>query len=235
MQEKKFMKTFRISKIIQLCVLCVIELVFFLILLRNPSLSRQLYRSQPLFALCAAVWVLMLFHFLCLIHDFLKLRSLTKETHALNQIAYLDSLTGIPNRSGLDTLFRVYSSPESIKDIGCCLMTIDNLSSVNDTVGRAAGDTLICDFCSLLEEAGESIGTVGRNSGNEFLFVMDNCTSDSMEQFLNLLTQKTEAYNQTHPLAPISLRHAYILNSEAHADSLSLLLVATYNKLYAAV
>ena len=64
MQEKKFVKSFRIAKIIQFCILLMIEIVFFIILLSHPSLSKTVYNNRPLFMLCSVIWVLMILHLL---------------------------------------------------------------------------------------------------------------------------------------------------------------------------
>lgn len=232
MQEKKFVKGFRSAKIIQFGILLFIEIAFFLILLCNPSMSKLIYSNQPLFLLCATVWILMIFHLICLIYDFIKLRFFAQESHELNKAAYLDDLTGIPNRHGLDVIFNTYDTPESMQSIGCYMITIDNLISVNEAFGRQTGNAIIKDFCSILERVGDTFGIVGRNGGNEFLCILNNCTPDTLKQFTDSMDAETDAYNSEHPQTPIRLRSAYILNSEAQIDAFPELLIATYNKLY---
>ena len=232
MYEKKFVKLFRIAKVVQLSVLLVIEAFFFLILMRNPSISKMIYSSKPIFLLCATIWVLMIFYFICLIYDFFKLRSFAQESHALNKEAYLDDLTGIPNRHGLDVLFRTYDTPESMQTIGCYMITIDNLMTINDSLGRQTGDAMIQSFCSILEKVGDSFGIVGRNGGNEFMCVINQCTDETISQFADSINAEVEAYNLEHARSPIHLRSAYVLNSKAQISSFPELLVATYNKLY---
>lgn len=232
MQGKKFVKSFRLAKIIQFGILLAIEIVFFLILLCNPSVTRALYSNLPLFLLCAIVWILMIFQLICLIYDFCKLRSFALESHELNKVAYLDELTGIPNRHGLDVIFRTYDTPQSMDHVGCCMITIDNLTEINERLGRQTGDDLIHAFGSILEKAGDAFGTVGRNGGNDFLCIINQCTAETLKQFDDALTAGTDAYNREHPDTPIRLRSASIMNSEAHITAFPELLIATYNKLY---
>lgn len=232
MQEKKFVKGFRSAKIIQFAILLFIEIVFFLILFCNPSMSKLIYSNQPLFFLCAMVWILMIFHLICLIYDFIKLRSFAQESHALNKAAYLDNLTGIPNRHGLDVILRTYDTPESMQSIGCYMATIDNLTSVNEAFGRQTGNAMIQDFCSILERVGDTFGIVGRNGGNDFLCILNNCTCDTVKQFTDSMNAEIEAYNSEHPQTLIRLRSTCILNSEAQIAAFPELLIATYNKLY---
>lgn len=233
METKNFVKRFRTAKIAQFLILLLIEIVFFLILLAHPSMTRELYGNRPLFFLCALVWVLVIFQLLCLLHDAFQLRTLAKEGHTLRRLAYLDGLTGIPNRHGLDTIFRTYDTPQSMAEIGCCMLTIENLPEINERLGRLPGDAMIQDFCSILEKVGDSFGIVGRNGGNVFLAVMDKCDADTIRRFSAALQEELDHYNQKHEQTPLSVRSAYVLNSEAKLDTFPRLLTATYSRLYA--
>lgn len=75
MRERKSINSFRNAKIIQLCLLSIIDITFFIILLTNESLARQIYSNKTLFTLCAVAWVLILFNAAWLLYDFYKLRS----------------------------------------------------------------------------------------------------------------------------------------------------------------
>ena len=231
MKEKKFVTVFRTAKIVQLIVLLVLEAVFVIILLTNPAMGRRIYEDRPLYLMCAITWILMILALLFLFYDFFKLRSFAQESHALNREAFLDHLTGIPNRHGLDVIFRTYATPESMANVGCYMVTIDNLTAINQSDSRKAGDRLIQDFCSILESVGDDFGIVGRNGGNEFLVVIDNCDQETMERFTGNLKERISAYNQEHERFPIHLRSTYILNSAKKAAAFTQLLTATYNQL----
>ena len=232
MQEQPFFKTFRILKIVQFCILVGIELTFFLILILNPSLGKNIYSNQALFILCITTWIMMIFNLLCMFIDFWKLRSFALNSHALSQAAYLDNLTGIPNRHSLDIVFRTYTTPESMVGIGCAMFSISNLKDINERMGHASGDSMIQNFCSIFEEVGDSFGFVGRNGGNEFIAVISNCDHDIMRRFLSALQQRISSYNKEHSSQPIELISAYTLNAEENAKVFTQLLTVTYNKLY---
>lgn len=232
MQEQRFVKVFRTAKIIQLCLLMGIELTFFLILTYNTDLSRQIYASKPLFTLCAITWIMMLFNLLCLLYDFAKLRSFASESHALKKAAYLDNLTGIPNRYSLDVFSQNYTSIESLAGLGCAMYTIDNLKEINDSLGHQTGDSIIRDFCILLEETGDSFGFIGRNSGNQFIALFDNCNVDVMNRFSDTLDRRVSIYNADHPQTPIRLKSAVTICAEEPVQTFTQLLTLTYNKLY---
>lgn len=228
MQKKEFITFFRGIKVIQLCVLLVIEAVILGIFIANPSLTRRIHDDPPLYQLCVAAGVMMIFALLCLLYDFIKLRFFAK----LKREALLDGLTGIPNRHGLDVIFQTYTSPESMANVGCYMVTIENLTSINQTGNRRAGDRVIQDFCSILTSVGDSFGTVGRNSGNDFLVVIDNCGREKMESFHGMLQARIADYNRNHEHFPIRIKSTYILNSEEGAEAFSQLLIATYGRLH---
>lgn len=226
-----FSKTFRNMKIIQMILLLVMQIFYVLLLLFYTELRELVLASPALMVVCFTIWGFFLFSLAFLFYDFSKLRLLAKETHMLSQLAYLDSLTGIPNRYSLDLIFRIFRTPESVQSIGCMVIKITNLKTINGTFGHETGDRLIQDFCSIFEEVGDEFGYLGRNGGNEFVIVIENCSSEKEQDFLKFLNHKLDLYNQKHPDTPICITVASILNREAHADSLKDLLTLTYAKL----
>lgn len=232
MQEKKFVTTFRKLKTIQLIAFLLIEVIFVLILIMEPSLGVNTFRNRALFSLCAVTWILVLFSLISLINDFRTLRSFAQECHDLEKEAYLDTMTGLPSRHGLDLIFRTYDTPESAANLGCYMVTINSLSEINETIGRASGDNAIYDFCNIFEKVGDAYGIVGRNGGNEFLAVLNNCTDEIMHDFINRLDAEITSYNERHKHAPLKLTGTYVLNSEEHFTVFPQLLTATYNKLH---
>ena len=232
-QKKKFVKTFRNTKTVQLVLLLLLEATYVLVLTLNPALGTKLFEDRTLFILCTLSWILALFNLIWLLYDFYKLRTFAEESHALNRAAFLDHLTGIPNRHGLDVVFETYDSPESLAHVACYMVTITNLKEINQTMGHVVGDQMLKDFSGILESVGDTFGVVGRNGGNEFLMIVNHGSHDTMEYFIESLAQQLKEYNEEHSNAPIQIKYAYILNEEAHAEYFSTLLTETYNKLHA--
>ena len=66
----------------------------------------------------------------------------------LEQKAYTDAHTGLPNKDACELLL---NTPEKVKESTACMMfDLNNLKIVNDTMGHSAGDRLIMDFAQLL-------------------------------------------------------------------------------------
>ncbi len=231
MEEKKFVKIFRTAKIVQLCTLLAIELTFFLVLTYNPNLTRQIYSSKPLFTLCTITWVLMVFGFLSLLYDFFKLRTFAIESHELKKTAYLDSLTGIPNRQSLDALIRTYNTSDSLAHIGCIIFTLSNLGVLNESLGYTVGDSALLDFSNILDQTAECYGFTGRNGGNEFVVIINDCRLQIIQDFMAALQDKIQEYNEAHQNAPLEFSSSYSLNEDEKATNISQLLAITYKKL----
>ena len=220
------------AKLVQLICLIVIELLFITILILNQELRARIYSDETLFFLCLTAWVLALFSLGWLIYDFFKLRTIAMESHVLNQTAYLDKLTGVPNRHSLDTVFQTYTTAESLQHTCCVMLTISNLKELNEQHGRKAGDKILQDFCNIFEEVGDTFGFVGRNGGNEFVAVINNCDHETVKRFLGILANRISLYDEGHPDTPIRTRSAYTLYDESKVTAFTQLLTVTYNKLH---
>lgn len=231
MTDNTAIQSFRKRKIIQLILFAVLEAAFFIVLITNEDLRSNVFTDGALFTLCLITWLLFILILASLLHDIYELRDFSTTSHELQQLAYLDKKTGIPNRYSLDLIFKSYSTKESLQDVGCCLFAIDNLNIINETAGREAGDRVIQNFCTILEETGDKYGFVGRNGGNEFVMVINNCTTELMDRFYETLDNRLYLYNEENSQTPIQIKRAYTLNSEEQHTSFSSLLTATYTKL----
>ncbi|MDY7573250.1 EAL domain-containing protein [Actimicrobium sp. CCI2.3] len=99
--------------------------------------------------------------------------NITKGKHAQKHLAYLahyDSLTGLPNRVLFyDRLKRVLLQAErSNWIVGVMFIDLDHFKSVNDTLGHAAGDTLLQQASRRIVDSLRANDTVGRLGGDEF-------------------------------------------------------------------
>ena len=167
-----------------------------------------------------------------LVFDFNFLRSIDKESHDLAKLAYLDNLTGIPNRYSCDLVLDQYDTPESVKNISCVLMEISNIHDVNEKYGRKGGDRVMRDFSRILEGIGDEYGFIGRNGGNEFICVINDSTRERLHEFLNKTEDAIKEYNVEHEDAPIVIRSASVHNPDAQMDNLNSIIAKVYGDLF---
>ena len=73
-----------------------------------------------------------------------------RENYILSKKAYLDVHTGLPNKSRCEDLL---NSSGFITEPLCFVMfDLNNLKEVNDTLGHAAGDSMIANFAHILRK-----------------------------------------------------------------------------------
>jgi len=113
-----------------------------------------------------------------------------------HNLTFYDQLTGLPNRRCFDQVMDRMIRKGS-PAFGLLLLDIDHLRIVNDTMGHAAGDRLICDVAQLLS-AGNDGDNLFRLSSDEFALIEENCPrhdqlARSAERILDRLSSAADA------------------------------------------
>ena len=91
--------------------------------------------------------------------------------------AVTDSLTGLPNRKGINDHLTELLAPMQALDYGGSELTLmfldlDDFKEVNDQFGHLAGDQVLCVVADRLREALPRIGFAARWGGDEFIVVL---------------------------------------------------------------
>ncbi|MBQ6588417.1 MAG: GGDEF domain-containing protein [Butyrivibrio sp.] len=174
-----------------------------------------------------------LFFLISIIIDFYILHRTISIGKKLNRLAYIDKLTGIPNRYSCDLLFDNFNSPELLPGAGFLLLKINNLVAINKDKSHNNGNFLIAEFSSILEDVSQEYGYVGRNGGNEFVVMMENCDSTKLEMFLMDLTKRIHGYNEMNVGDPLEIAYSKALNHDEHKEKISELISLGYKRLRA--
>ena len=100
-----------------------------------------------------------------------------------------DTLTGLANRALLkDRLAQaIYYAQRSKRIVAVALLDLDRFKVINDTLGHATGDALLCEIADRLKAAVRETDTVARFGGDEFMVLL---TEVAAVQDLNLVMQK---------------------------------------------
>ena len=85
--------------------------------------------------------------------------------------AVTDAATGLPNRSAFEEAVQQAMSRQG-EEHGLIYLDLDHLSLINDTIGHAAGDTLIQAIGALLRTKAGRDGQVFRIGGDEFALLL---------------------------------------------------------------
>ncbi|MGB6603576.1 MAG: EAL domain-containing protein [Steroidobacteraceae bacterium] len=105
------------------------------------------------------------------------------------RLAYFDTLTGLPNREHSQTRLKgaLQSAREHERTLAVLYLDLDNFKRVNDTLGHAAGDELLCvvanrlrgslrysDFGNRDSSPNARPGDIARLGGDEFMVLLPN-------------------------------------------------------------
>ena len=103
-----------------------------------------------------------------------SITDVTETKNARESLAHAathDSLTGLPNRSGVEQLMKRLSRGRS-DSIGVIFIDLDSFKYVNDSLGHTAGDEVLSVVAKRLSRAASARGfEVGRLAGDEFVVV----------------------------------------------------------------
>ncbi|HSI44430.1 MAG TPA: EAL domain-containing protein [Methylotenera sp.] len=99
-----------------------------------------------------------------------------KDQQEIENIAYYDVLTGLPNRRLLmDRFQRAALNAKRIKSY-CSLIFVDldHFKTINDTKGHDVGDQLLIEVAKRVKETIRAGDSVARLSGDEFILIIEN-------------------------------------------------------------
>jgi diguanylate cyclase (GGDEF)-like protein len=96
----------------------------------------------------------------------------------LEQIAYRDPLTDLPNRRFFNDTFRRLIAQARRDGVGFALMLIDldHFKQINDTFGHDAGDALLIELAVRLRAAVREVDSIARLGGDEFAVLLPATT-----------------------------------------------------------
>jgi len=106
-----------------------------------------------------------------------------RQSEANYQDARTDCLTGLPNRRAFLEHLRSTFFGEQHPDVnaGVLLVDLDGFKEVNDALGHAAGDELLCVVAKRFEHKLGNRGTLARLGGDEYAFA---CPVDSEDDLV---------------------------------------------------
>jgi len=104
----------------------------------------------------------------------------------LEQVAFVDLVTGIPNRHFLETqLNRLLHQFESVGEIfSVCMLDVDHFKRANDEYGHEVGDKVLQTLAQTLLNSLRSTDMVGRWGGDEFVLLLPGTGRERAKQVI---------------------------------------------------
>lgn len=118
-------------------------------------------------------------HYLGVFSDMTEPRDVRNQ---VMQLAYYDSLTGLPNRRlFMDRLAHAVAA--CARGGGSCalmFLDLDNFKTLNDTDGHDAGDQMLVEVARRLSDIVRHSDTAARLGGDEFVVLLENLAADDL-------------------------------------------------------
>lgn len=114
---------------------------------------------------------------------------LTRVNNLLEQQAFTDELTGLPNRRrAMHLLNELWRKPTAEdRRLACMLIDADGFKEINDTFGHDAGDEVLRQLAWELSCSVRNDDYVCRLGGDEFLIICPDSTQEGILHIANLL------------------------------------------------
>lgn len=148
--------------------------------------------------------------------SFLDITKFKAAESRIEQLAFFDPLTGLPNRRLLhDRLQQAFATSARDHDYGALLfIDLDNFKMLNDTRGHNVGDLLLIAVAGRLQANVREVDTVARLGGDEFVVLLESLHTD-----LQQAATKAEIVGGKILSA---LNQTYTLNGYDHHSSASI-------------
>ena len=106
-----------------------------------------------------------------------------KAEEKINELAFFDQLTGLPNRTLLTDRLRQTMSSGSRSDRYSALLFVDldNFKSLNDTSGHDVGDQLLKQVAERLTQCAREVDSVARLGGDDFVVILSSLSATEAE------------------------------------------------------
>ena len=118
-------------------------------------------------------------------HDITAKKRIERRMGELEDLVYLDALTGVPNRRYMELKVQqaVQEAAQFDRRIGLMMIDLDDFKLVNDHHGHDVGDLALKMLGKVLSQSLRSSNVMGRWGGEEFLVIVAGTTPEGLRAY----------------------------------------------------
>lgn len=140
-----------------------------------------------------------------------------KERDFLIKSAYTDELTSLNNRRYcMEYMSKIRDEKNTDYTVVC--FDLNNLKTVNDTLGHAKGDILIKSAADVLKESFIKHGIVARMGGDEFIAILTTSDTEKLTQLMEQFQKNIDRKNKEIHDLNMSIAYGYASGTEIRED-----------------
>ena len=187
------------------------SVIYVFILLAGVTLPFEIDRLATILqslGCLAFVLTLILNYYLNISASYLRQR----EYESLSEKAYVDALTGLPNRKRAQDVFRGLNTAAG----NYCIVSLDldNLKMINDRFGHHEGDEMLISTANILNMCFGEKGFRARMGGDEFAVVLKRVNRDDLEDMLADTNYHLREAGQLEHGVDYSISYGYAFKDE---------------------
>lgn len=224
-----------VYKSVQLALFVVLAIAVIALVLTDAKLHHQAATDPAVSRLCTALWAVLVLSFIFLFLDFYYFLGYRKDYREMVYALHSDPESGIANRYSCDAVVEKYLDKPLPADMGCIMIDLSNIGTINHTHGHTQGNLVISDFSMILNSAARELCFVGRNGGNKFLALFESTTADKMALFLQRVEEAVKAYNALPGNCCIQYHCGTAFRESAEIDGITKLIALSNTRIYSAV
>lgn len=226
------MKKFDIYKTIQLIIFVLLTNIGLVVVVFDSELYQMIAHNGHIRLLCILLWAALGLSFFFTFMDFSLFSSFKKQYRELDFAVYSDPVSGIANRYSCDAVIEKYLDKPLPESLGCIMFDLSNLGEINKKYGHIRGNTVIRDFSAILKSASINLCFVGRNGGNKFLALFEDCSDQKIKQYINAVDSRVARHNDAEDSIPIIYRYGIAFEEGVNASNINELIALANNRIY---
>ncbi len=142
------------------------------------------------------------------------------QNRILQTKVYKDEATGLPNKNKCEEILNREEPIPAGELVAVCVFDLNNLRTINNTMGHEKGDEYIHNFARELRAAMPEEQFVGRDGGDEFLAVLRGMDHAAVRRCLQQVRRHIQDYSVNHPEMPLSYAVGYGLSTDLESPTM---------------